>query len=166
MADVENRSPTEIEQDIEATRADLDRTIDAIERKLTPGQVVDEVLGYFRSRPGSGSDVVSWLRDNPVPVALIGVGLAWLLFAPRGPGSGRASSGHGRAIPMGPHGERRAPDASVDVARGPGSAALAEDLRRPDIPDTEVSDRVGGARRAEPMGGHGAAAGSAFPPRY
>ena len=144
MADTDNRSSDEIQQDIEATRADLDRTISAIEEKLTPGQVVDEMFGYFRNRPGSGGDLVYWLRENPVPVILIGIGLAWLMFGSRGPrhaGYLPAPGQGGTAVPMGPHGERRAPDASAEVARSPNSAALTEDLRRPNVPDTEVSNR-------------------------
>lgn len=155
MADAENRSSTEIQQEIEATRAELDRTMEAIERKLTPGQVLDEALGYFRSRPGSGSDLANWIRENPVPVVLIGIGLAWLLFGPRSPAvrylPGPQSRGY--PVPTGPHGERRAPDAAVDVARAPDSAALDESLRRPDIPDTEVSDHYG----REDRGGVGTA---------
>ena len=148
MADEDNRSPAEIQQDIEATRADLDRTISAIERKLTPGQIVDEMFGYFNNRPGSGGDLVYWLRENPVPVILIGIGIAWLLLGPRkqrpagylpAPAGGGASS-----VPMGPHGERRAPDASAEVARAPDSAALGEDLRRPNSPDMVNSDRLSG----------------------
>ena len=145
MADADNRSTTEIQQDIEATRAELDRTISAIEQKLTPGQVVDEVFGYFRTRPGSSNDLVYWLRENPVPVILIGIGLAWLMFGSRGQRSTDylpRPGDHAFSAPSGPHGERRAPDASAEVARGPNSAALAEDLRRANFPDTERSDRV------------------------
>lgn len=144
MADTDNRSPTEIQQDIEATRADLDRTIDAIERKLTPGQVVDEMLGYFRSQPGSGGDMMAWFRGNPVPVVLIGVGLAWLIFGQRGGRTAYYQPARGHSVPMGPHGERRAPDASAEVARASDSAALEENLRRPNIPDTEIPDHNAG----------------------
>lgn len=146
MAEVDNRSSTEIQQDIEATRAELDRTITAIERKLTPGQVLDEALGYFRTRPGSGGDLANWIRENPVPVVLIGIGLAWLLFGPRSaaPRYLPAPEARGRSQPMGPHGELRAPDASAEVARAPDSAALGEDLRRRNVPDTERPDRYAG----------------------
>ena len=148
MADADNRSTTEIEQDIEATRAELDRTISAIEEKLSPGQVVDEMFGYFRNRPGSGGDLVFWLRENPVPVILIGIGLAWLIFGSRNPQTAYlpapGSRRSGESVPMGPHGERRSPDASVDVARAPASAALGEDLRRSNVPDTEIPNRFSG----------------------
>ena len=148
----ENRSASDIERDIEATRAELDRTISAIEEKLTPGQVVDEVVGYLGARPGTSGDLIYWLRENPVPVVLIGIGLAWLLLGPRrvpepvrylpAPMPRRPATAASGSVPMGPQGERRSPDAAVDVARAPNSAALGEDLRRPNIPDTEVSDRL------------------------
>jgi hypothetical protein len=83
----ENRHPDEIESDIERTRA----TIDAIQDKLTPGQMMDQVFDYARtSMPADfGANLGNTIRDNPVPVALIGVGIAWLMM--QGPQSdGRA----------------------------------------------------------------------------
>ena len=72
-----------IERDLAATRARLDGTIDALQQKLSPGELMSQAVTYFKE--GSGMDlshnIGRSLRDNPVPVALIGVGLGWLVLS-------------------------------------------------------------------------------------
>ncbi|HEY4541784.1 MAG TPA: DUF3618 domain-containing protein, partial [Noviherbaspirillum sp.] len=81
----DNRRPEEIESDIERTRAEMSSTIDAIQDKLTPGQMMDQALQYARtSLPADfGSNLGAAVRENPVPVALIGVGIAWMMAQSR-----------------------------------------------------------------------------------
>jgi len=85
MKDTDNRSPEEIESDIERTRADFSSTVDAIQRKLSPSEMMDQAVDYALSTaPGAFSaNLVNSVRDNPIPVALIGVGIAWLMAAGR-----------------------------------------------------------------------------------
>lgn len=89
----DNRSPEEIANDVERTRAEMSSTIDAIQHKLTPGQMMDQALQYTRhSLPADfGANLGNTVRDNPMPVALIGVGVAWLMM------QGRQSDGQARA---------------------------------------------------------------------
>ena len=72
-----------IERELAATRARLDGTIDALQQKLSPGELMSQAATYFKE--GSGMDlshnIGRSLRDNPVPVALIGLGLGWLVVA-------------------------------------------------------------------------------------
>ena len=72
-----------IERELAATRARLDGTIDALQQKLSPGELMSQAVTYFKE--GSGMDLSHTigrsLRDNPVPVALIGVGLGWLVVS-------------------------------------------------------------------------------------
>lgn len=74
-------SSRDIERDVEASRASIEHTVDAIRERMSLGQIVDEASRYFRN--GSGSQITSRLgeqiRDNPLPLALVGVGLAWLM---------------------------------------------------------------------------------------
>lgn len=79
----DNRRPEEIESDIERTRADFSSTIDAIQSKLTPSELMDQAVNYaLTTTPGAfGANLVHSVRDNPIPVALIGVGIAWLMAA-------------------------------------------------------------------------------------
>jgi len=83
----ETRRAEELENDIERTRAEVSSTIDAIQSKLTPGQMMDQAFAYARtSLPADfGVNLGNTVRDNPIPVALIGVGVAWLMM--RGPQS-------------------------------------------------------------------------------
>jgi hypothetical protein len=76
-----NRSAKEIEREVEATRASVEETVEALKEKMTLGQMVDEAAGYFRSTGGPQlfSNLGSQVRDNPLPLALVGVGLVWLM---------------------------------------------------------------------------------------
>ncbi len=78
----DDRRPEQIENEIEHTRAEVSATIDAIQSKLTPGQLMDQTLGYLRtSLPADfGSNLSRSVRENPIPVALLGIGLAWLMM--------------------------------------------------------------------------------------
>lgn len=75
---------TDLEHDVSAERARVDATINEIQNRLTPGQLIDEVLRHGRA---PGKDFVAslgrTLADNPIPTALVGVGLMWLLLAPK-----------------------------------------------------------------------------------
>jgi hypothetical protein len=75
----DQRSAADIRQDIERTRAEMDETVDAIGRRLTPGQIVDDLWGRLRhtDAPSAMGDAV---REHPLPLALIGAGLAWLAY--------------------------------------------------------------------------------------
>ena len=72
----------ELEREAEAARARLSDTADQIRAKMSPGQMMDEVLNQFRG--GDGSQMFANLRgqarDNPMALALVGSGLAWLMM--------------------------------------------------------------------------------------
>ena len=80
-----HRSPQEIEADIARTRGHIDSTLREIENRLTPEQIIHQAFDYLR---GSGAnEFVTNLRGsvkhNPLPVSLVGIGLAWLMMADR-----------------------------------------------------------------------------------
>ena len=85
MKNHNERHSDEIVADIERTRSDIDQTLSAIEHKLTPGQLVDQGLAYLRESGGRQfvSNLGGQVRDNPMPVALVGIGLAWLMASGR-----------------------------------------------------------------------------------
>lgn len=83
--DGEHKSSAELQRDIEMQRRRVESTIDQIQDKLSPGQLVDELLAYTKG--GGGEFVASLQRNvtaNPLPVALLGVSLAWLIAKPAG----------------------------------------------------------------------------------
>src|SRR6187551_2337753 len=83
--DSDNKSSAELQREIELQRTRVESTIDQIQEKLSPGQLVDELLAYTKG--GGGEFVASLQRNvtaNPLPVALLGVSLAWLMAKPAG----------------------------------------------------------------------------------
>ena len=78
-----NKSSAELQRELEQQRHRVESTIDQIQQKLSPGQLVDELLAYTKG--GGGEFVASLQRNvtaNPLPVALLGVSLAWLMAKP------------------------------------------------------------------------------------
>ena len=77
-----NRSPEDIERDIAGIRARMDQTLDELEFRLSPGQLtsgaVDLVKDVMRGNPSRLGDAI---RNNPIPVVMIGIGALWLAVA-------------------------------------------------------------------------------------
>lgn len=80
MAD---RTPEQIEREIEAERGALARSLDALQNQFSPEAMVDTATTYLRQ---NGSDwarsATRQARDNPIALAVTGVGLAWLIAGP------------------------------------------------------------------------------------
>jgi ElaB/YqjD/DUF883 family membrane-anchored ribosome-binding protein len=76
------RDPEQLERSAERIRADLDRTLDALERKLSPSQLLDRSLGYLREHGGELTRTVGdTVRRNPVPILLTVAGIGWLVVS-------------------------------------------------------------------------------------
>lgn len=78
-----NKTSAELQREIDMQRSRVEDTIDQIQDRLSPGQLVDELLAYTKG--GGGEFVASLQRNvtaNPLPVALLGVSLAWLMAKP------------------------------------------------------------------------------------
>jgi hypothetical protein len=71
-----------IERNLEATRARLDATLDALQQKLSPGEMVDQAVTYIKEGSGAefGRNLLVSVRENPIPAVLVGVGIAWLMM--------------------------------------------------------------------------------------
>jgi hypothetical protein len=71
----------QIEAGIAQTRARMDDRLDQLRDHLSPKQMLNDAFAYFRG--GDGADVTQDLfaraRANPMPLALVGVGMAWLI---------------------------------------------------------------------------------------
>jgi hypothetical protein len=111
--DFEAEQPDEIEItriQIEQTRSELGSTIDAIQDRLSPANLkqqakdtvreatigkaqdmVESVTGTAQGMVGSatdgakgfGSAIVETIRENPIPAALAGIGIGWLVMSGR-----------------------------------------------------------------------------------
>lgn len=94
MNEAQSRSPDEVERDIERTRADIDRTLTILQDKISPAAVMDRALRSTRESGGEfAASVGRTARDNPVPLALLGISLAWLMLSNRDRGYQRETVG-------------------------------------------------------------------------
>lgn len=95
------KSSADIEREIENDRERIGEKLSAIQEKLTPGQLIDEALGYLKSSGGAEylGNLGQAAKANPMPLALMGVSLAWLMAAPGKPSVERNGE---RAAPDGP----------------------------------------------------------------
>lgn len=107
--------PDAIQQDIHRTRERIDETLDAIKHQLSPGDLINQVVHLLRGEGGSdigskAGDVLSSLartvKDNPIPVALIGIGLL---------GLAKDGDGKSRSLVSQTHGERGVGEGSEQV---------------------------------------------------
>lgn len=131
------KSSAELEREVEMQRHRISSTIDEIQHKMSPGQLLDGVMDYTK---GGGKDFAQNLArsvmDNPLPVALVGAGLLWLMT---GSGTHRSSGdGHARSPGYQP-GES---DAWRSDAYTPGSDTGLVDKAK-DLGE-DVSERVSG----------------------
>jgi ElaB/YqjD/DUF883 family membrane-anchored ribosome-binding protein len=83
----------EILSRIEGTRREMDRTLSAIERKFSRERLLDQGLDYLRDSGAAefAQNLGGAARQNPLPVVLTGIGLAWLMALGRTP-----AEDHGR----------------------------------------------------------------------
>jgi Protein of unknown function (DUF3618) len=119
---VYEKSPDQIEREIKDTRAEIDRTLGALQYKLSPGQLLDQALGYLKGGPGEfTANLGRSLRDNPLPVTLLGVSLGWLMLAPR---SGAYATGAAETHPS--SGVSDTAEEAMESARDLGDKARDE----------------------------------------
>lgn len=91
-----------IRSDIDSTRNRMDDTIDALGSRLQPRHLLDELLGFFRRHESEAQEkftqvresishsseaamntVVDTVKKNPLPLLLIGAGVAWMVYSNR-----------------------------------------------------------------------------------
>jgi len=82
--------PARIERDLQRRRSSLDTHLDELQQRFSPGQLMDEGLAYLRGSQGKEFmiNLGESIREKPLPAALAGIGLAWLMAS--GPGVQRA----------------------------------------------------------------------------
>jgi hypothetical protein len=116
---VQSKSPEQIESEIRSTRRDIDRTLDALQTRLSPGQLLDQALSYAKS--GGGEFATNFGRtvtQNPIPVTLLGLGVLWLMCSqPRAQagGNGQTEGFAGRARDWGDAAAEATGDAAATV---------------------------------------------------
>lgn len=82
-----SKSAAEVEREVQHSRAEVERTLDQIQDRLSPGQMVDQAMNYFRDSGGSevARNLGESVKQNPMPLALVAVGVAWMMMSSRQP---------------------------------------------------------------------------------
>ncbi|MER8413555.1 hypothetical protein [Mesorhizobium sp. M0618] len=148
---MKEKSAAELEREAEAARARVMETAESIRGKMTPGQLLDEFTGLFSGGESSAmlSNLRTQVRDNPLPVTMVGAGLAWLMF-----GSGTSNTAHGPAgYPL-----PSAPARHDEGERGGFSGTLSDAAESLSSSATSVGDTISSTARAAAAGLTGSAA--------
>jgi ElaB/YqjD/DUF883 family membrane-anchored ribosome-binding protein len=121
-----DRSSAEIEREVEATRSGLHRTLEELRDRASPGQLFEQAVDYARSSGGAEMmrNLGQAVRDNPLPLLLVGAGVGWLMYS-GGNRAGISSRSHGMrqlAPPM-PAGARDQTHGGMETA---GGASMTE----------------------------------------
>ena len=134
-----------IERDLDQTRSRLGSHLNELQDRLSPGQVLDDLMGYFRGSEGAafGRSLMDNVRGNPMPAAVTTIGLAWLMASNPRTGvpatTAGASSGPSARMPIYGHDDHVATMARL-------SAANDTVARATDEPEHAYSARLNTAR--------------------
>jgi len=124
------RYTEQLERESEQCRAALQESLGELRARMTPGHLLDEVLGY--TRDSSGAAFLDNLKQravrNPLPLTLVGTGLAWLMMgddgsAPRAEVTAAPSPDHRREVSG--SGSGGIGDTAGDLGRRVGATASA-----------------------------------------
>ncbi len=85
----DTRSTDEIERELERDREQLKHSVESLQDTFSPENIMRTVTSNFRAHGGDiGKSISTAARDNPLALALTGVGLGWLIFG-QGPSADR-----------------------------------------------------------------------------
>ena len=133
-------SSEQLEHEAEATRARIEATLAELRGRISPGQIADQAFDYARQT--GGGDFVRHLgrqvADNPLPVALMGAGLAWLMMSQRRNGEAIERKGDGSVDATEP----------VSFNEWDRTVAMASEFEKTSRRATKASTTTGKAKRA------------------
>ncbi|NWL76522.1 hypothetical protein DM872_06620 [Pseudomonas taiwanensis] len=76
-----HKDPETLEREIEQQRSNIGNIVNALENKLSPGQLVDQALAFTKDNGAEFfNNLGTTLKNNPVPTVLTSIGLAWLML--------------------------------------------------------------------------------------
>lgn len=73
----------QFERGAQQARARLSGTLEELRARMTPGQVIDQLADFAYQGPAAEfvRNLAREARENPLPLTLIGAGVAWLIIA-------------------------------------------------------------------------------------
>ena len=77
------RQSEQLEHEAEEARGELAISLEELRARLTPGEIVDEVVEYARDTPAADfvRNLARDIRDSPLPLLVIFAGIAWAAIA-------------------------------------------------------------------------------------
>lgn len=142
------RDPDQIEREIADERAALAESLKALDHRLSPEALVNRATDALREPGGALAHLA---KDNPMALALIGTGVAWMMANGRTSKGGelppaRPVNGLGATEPPppAPAPVPKAPAAAYDPTRTPTSPGLRSDTP----PMSGIDERIARADRA------------------
>lgn len=121
----------ELEREGDELRANMDRTLDQIERELSPGKLLDRSTEFIRAHGGDFvREAGAIVRDNPIPVLLTAAGVVWLTAAVARPRAASHEYSRSRSYGDSPHIDEDM-ESFEDFAAGHGGSADGVTFSRP-----------------------------------
>lgn len=115
------RTSAEIQRDLDRERAQLASSLDALEKRFSIEGITRQVADQISHHSGDiGRSALNSVKSNPMPVALTGIGLAWMMLSDATNRKGEASSSARGASQRWDR---------ADIGIGYRTRASAEDLR-------------------------------------
>ena len=136
--------------EIERTRAGMSETVDAIQERLSPQNLKEQAKVQAKETArGAGSGLVERIKQNPVPAAMVGIGLGWLLMSGREESPGRQRLQDGPYYYEGPVGrsypsyyEEESSGSSVGQSRGRAGEAAGQAQERASQLGNQAQDQA------------------------
>ena len=77
------RQSERLEHEVEEARGELAFSLDELRARMTPREIVDEVVEYARDTPVADftRNLVRDIRASPLPILVIFAGIAWAAIA-------------------------------------------------------------------------------------
>ena len=113
------RTSADIEREVEATRGQIDQTVEALKAKMQPKELFDEASRYMGAASNRTLTMMTQhAKQNSLPLALVGLGLAWMVMGRRRPAAVRGPRDYDAYDGYDPY------DAYQGVGRRPGANRL------------------------------------------
>lgn len=111
-----HKDPRELEHEADQARNHMEHTLDVLQRRLSPGELLDQVIRTIRQNGGDfGSNLATQVRNNPLPTLLTSAGLTWLIAASSRPPEHDYEYGYGEGSSAGRSVRDRASSAAASA---------------------------------------------------
>ena len=72
----------QLEREADSARIAVEGTLADLQQRLSPGEMVDRAMDMVKRHGGEfGDNLLTQVRNNPIPTIIAGVGVAWLMAA-------------------------------------------------------------------------------------